>query len=146
MLLIFIYVALLSYNVEHLTLGMQSVECMVDEAANVAILDEKGRVRRGGSKKLLRDYEEERQRKERERETGSWGRSGRKGKGRKSSGGDVVGSTSTYGSGSNHIDGYPYAISQVPANLSWRHTWNEGTDAVMDVPIGGVCEVLYGGC
>ena len=22
--------------------------------------------------------------------------------------------------------------------------WNEGTDAVMDVPIGGVCEILYG--
>jgi len=146
MLLVFVYVALLSYNVEYLTLGMQSVECMVDEAANVAILDEKGRVRRGGSKKLLRDYEEERQRKERERETGSWGRSGRKGKGRKSSGGDVVGSASTYGSGSNHIDAYPYTTSQVPANLSWRHTWNEGTDAVMDVPIGGVCEVLYGGC
>jgi phosphatidylinositol glycan class P protein len=22
--------------------------------------------------------------------------------------------------------------------------WNEGTDAVMDIPIGGVCEILYG--
>ena len=22
--------------------------------------------------------------------------------------------------------------------------WNEGTDAVMDVPLGGVCEILYG--
>ena len=28
--------------------------------------------------------------------------------------------------------------------LRWREIWNEGTDAVMDVPLGGVCEVLYG--
>jgi len=28
--------------------------------------------------------------------------------------------------------------------LNWKTLWNEGTDAVMDVPIGGVCEVLYG--
>lgn len=27
----------------------------------------------------------------------------------------------------------------------WGKVWNESTDAVMDVPIGGVCEVLYGG-
>lgn len=26
----------------------------------------------------------------------------------------------------------------------WRDCWSEGTDAVLDVPIGGVCEVLYG--
>ncbi|KAF8543246.1 PIG-P-domain-containing protein [Trichophaea hybrida] len=26
----------------------------------------------------------------------------------------------------------------------WRGLWSRGTDAVMDVPIGGVCEVLYG--
>ena len=26
----------------------------------------------------------------------------------------------------------------------WAAIWSEGTDAVMDVPIGGVCEVLYG--
>jgi phosphatidylinositol glycan class P protein len=28
--------------------------------------------------------------------------------------------------------------------LRWRDLWSEGTDAVMDVPIGGVCEILYG--
>ncbi|KAG6213070.1 hypothetical protein E4U50_001600 [Claviceps purpurea] len=28
--------------------------------------------------------------------------------------------------------------------LRWREVWNEGTDAVMDIPLGGVCEVLYG--
>ncbi|KEY65107.1 hypothetical protein S7711_04197 [Stachybotrys chartarum IBT 7711] len=26
----------------------------------------------------------------------------------------------------------------------WREIWNEGTDAVMDVPLAGVCEILYG--
>lgn len=28
--------------------------------------------------------------------------------------------------------------------LRWRELWNEGTDAVLDVPLGGVCEILYG--
>jgi len=27
--------------------------------------------------------------------------------------------------------------------MNWRQMWNEGTDAVMDVPIGGVCETFY---
>lgn len=26
----------------------------------------------------------------------------------------------------------------------WKDVWGEGTDAVMDIPLGGVCEVLYG--
>ena len=29
-------------------------------------------------------------------------------------------------------------------DVDWKNAWSEGTDAVMDVPIGGVCEVLYG--
>lgn len=28
--------------------------------------------------------------------------------------------------------------------LRWREVWNEGTDAVLDIPLAGVCEVLYG--
>ena len=28
--------------------------------------------------------------------------------------------------------------------VDWGAFWNVGTDAVMDVPIGGVCEILYG--
>jgi len=28
--------------------------------------------------------------------------------------------------------------------LKWKEIWNEGTDAVLDVPLGGVCEILYG--
>lgn len=27
---------------------------------------------------------------------------------------------------------------------NWKQAWSEGTDAVMDIPLGGVCEVLYG--
>ena len=26
----------------------------------------------------------------------------------------------------------------------WKKVWNKGTDGVIDIPIGGVCEVLYG--
>ncbi|KAI1119258.1 PIG-P-domain-containing protein [Nemania sp. NC0429] len=28
--------------------------------------------------------------------------------------------------------------------LDWKGIWNRGTDGVMDVPLAGVCEVLYG--
>ncbi len=28
--------------------------------------------------------------------------------------------------------------------LRWREVWSEGTDAVLDIPLSGVCEVLYG--
>ncbi|KAK6340977.1 hypothetical protein TWF696_009289 [Orbilia brochopaga] len=28
--------------------------------------------------------------------------------------------------------------------IDWKDYWSTGTDAVMDIPIGGVCEVLYG--
>jgi phosphatidylinositol glycan class P protein len=29
--------------------------------------------------------------------------------------------------------------------VDWKGRWSTGTDAVLDVPIGGVCEILYGG-
>ncbi|KAI7931210.1 PIG-P domain-containing protein [Pyricularia oryzae] len=31
-----------------------------------------------------------------------------------------------------------------PGGIDWRSIWNEGTDAVMDVPLAGVNEILYG--
>jgi hypothetical protein len=34
--------------------------------------------------------------------------------------------------------------SPAPDKIDWRKAWSEGTDAVMDVPVGGVCEILYG--
>ena len=40
----YIYVALACVNVEFLTLGMGSVECLVDEAGEVAVVDAEGKV------------------------------------------------------------------------------------------------------
>ncbi|KIM99051.1 hypothetical protein OIDMADRAFT_88938, partial [Oidiodendron maius Zn] len=89
MLLVYIYIALASYNTEYLTLPLTSIETIIDEVANVATIDEKGRV--GRSK-------------------GSRKKKERAGKG----------------------------------ILEWKAAWSQATDAVMDVPLGGVCEVLYG--
>ncbi|OJJ06154.1 hypothetical protein ASPVEDRAFT_55864 [Aspergillus versicolor CBS 583.65] len=96
MSIIYIYVALASYNTGYLTLPMNSVENIVDEVANVAVIDGKGRRRPGGAAKMR------------------------------------PGATS-------------YQIMG-PQNrrVNWREIWSEGTDAVLDVPVGGVCEVLYG--
>ncbi|EXJ69872.1 uncharacterized protein A1O5_06945 [Cladophialophora psammophila CBS 110553] len=198
MLLIFIYVALLSYNVEYLTLPLTSLECMVDGAANVAILDESGRVRKGGSKRLVKELEE-RARLEREMESAraksgkgrkhpkagieAAHRSKDKGK-RKSSrpsadypsqsdirAWDYEISPSSHAAASSlhssrptpfsyqYPSTYPFIPTTTqltqnqrdyqtqgayPSHPNWKLMWNEGTDAVMDVPIGGVCEVLYG--
>ncbi|KXX74945.1 Meiotically up-regulated gene 84 protein [Madurella mycetomatis] len=101
MLLVYIYVALAGYNLEILTLPLSSVETVVDEAAQVAVVDAKGRIRREGK-------------------TGKEGTTGSKGKGERE--------------GSLWPGG----------GLNWRDVWNVGTDAVMDVPLAGVCEVLYG--
>ncbi|KAI6249811.1 Meiotically up-regulated protein [Erysiphe necator] len=76
-LLLYIYVALASFNTSYLTLPLQSIETIVDEASKVAILDHDTR------------------RKERSLQ-------------------------------------------------DWREVWDYASDAVMDVPLGGVCELLYG--
>jgi phosphatidylinositol glycan class P protein len=89
MLLVYIYVALASYNTEYLTLPLTSIETIIDDVANVATIDEKGRVGR---------LKSTRRRRER---TGSGIR-------------------------------------------EWKQAWSQATDAVMDVPLGGICEVLYG--
>lgn len=196
MLLVFIYVALLSYNLEYLTLPMASLECMVDEAANVAILDEHGRIRKGGSKRFVREMEERARMEEQlrakvaakgGRKASKSGNSAKeKGKQRRrpsyrvsdaahaappSASSPEVPATARHNQMSNGTArsssyhdqrAYQYA-STIPylANGSvghtqhdgsgedgtypnWKMIWNEGTDAVMDVPIGGVCEVLYG--
>ncbi|KAK0668310.1 PIG-P-domain-containing protein [Cercophora samala] len=107
MLLVYIYVALAAYNVEILTLPMGSIETVVDEAAQVAVVDSRGRIRAIGK---------------RGRDRGEQGHK-RKGSGRSNRDED-------HGGGNGGLD--------------WREVWNEGTDAVMDVPLAGVCEVLYG--
>ena len=90
MLIIYIYVALASYNTGYLTMPMDSVQNIVDDDAHVAVVDARGCLKR--KRESLR--------------------------------------------ASNDLPD--------PLKTDWRILWNEGTDAVMDVPIGGVCEVLYG--
>lgn len=92
MTIIYIYVALASYNTGYLTKAMSSIENIVDEAANIAVVDNKGRINRKGGHS---------------------------------------------GPSSGRAAYRPKTASQ------WAAIWSEGTDAVMDVPIGGVCEVLY---
>ncbi|KAI0457482.1 PIG-P-domain-containing protein [Xylaria acuta] len=91
MLIVYIYVALALYNTEVLTLPLTSIETIVDEAAKIATIDGKGRIRiRGaGERKPI--------------------------------------------------------MEETARQLDWKSIWNKGTDAVMDVPLAGVCEVLYGG-
>jgi phosphatidylinositol glycan class P protein len=97
MLIVYIYVALASYNTGYLTLPMNSIENLVDDAANIAAVDFNGKKKSGNEKRQL-----DRKRTE---EMDDWSTNWRK---------------------------------------NWETTWNTGTDAVMDIPIGGVCEILYG--
>lgn len=90
MTLVYIYVALASYNTGSLTLPMISIENIVDEAADIAVLDQHGKIQRKGDR-----------------------------------------------------DGTTF-LPQDAIGIGWKALWNEGTDAVMDVPVGGVCEILYG--
>ena len=138
MLLIFIYAALLSYNVEYLTLPMNSAECMVDEAGNVAILDSSGRIRKGGCKRFVQELKQKRRVEEERHNSSSWGKSSRRRKREKEREKERERDEQYYG----FLETDGRSLSDL--NLSWKQIWNEGTDAVMDVPIGGVCEVLYG--
>lgn len=113
-LLIYIYVALASYNTGYLTLPMSSLENLVDDAAQVAILDKEGRISR--QKKSNRF----------EVKKGTGGRTSGRHSRQSSAGTKFIGSSMT------------------GKDVDWKSLWNEGTDAVMDVPIGGVCEILYG--
>lgn len=142
MVLIYIYVALACFNVEYLTLGMQKVETIVDEAGNIAILDESGRIRKGGSKRYVVELEE---RKRREAMSQAWDKK------KKSTSGSARGSKRKERKAKDRegeVEWYGYTgevtRNGVASGLSWMQIWNEGTDAVMDVPLGGVCEVLYG--
>jgi phosphatidylinositol N-acetylglucosaminyltransferase subunit P len=103
MSLVYMYVALASYNTGYLTLPLASIETIVDEAANIAGLDGKGTMKRSytkgnGKGRPMREVRETKAARPK-METGK---------------------------------------------RDWRSLWSEGTDAVMDVPLGGVCEVLYG--
>ena len=112
---LYIYVALAAWNTGVLTLPLSSLECFVDEKAQVAVVDSKGKIvsakeKLAGKRKAEHDS------------TGYYGRLGVDG--RKASGNR--------------------GNDTVTEDLNWREIWSKSTDAVMDVPIGGVCEILYG--
>jgi phosphatidylinositol glycan class P protein len=104
-LVIYIYVALASYNTRHLTLPMSSCENLVDECAQVAVVD-----RRTG--KIVRD-----------RVIGTGTQSGAAAK-----------SSAAALRGANALEGFQYGAHE---EVDWKRLWSTGTDAVMDVPIGG---------
>lgn len=108
MLIVYIYVALAAYNTGTLTLPMSSIETIIDEAANVALLTG------GGS--MASSFAADQKK----------GRGGGGGRGR------AEATTPNL------------SVSGQAERRKWRGIWNVGTDAVMDVPLGGVCEVLYG--
>ena len=110
------YVALGAYNLGYLTLGLESVEAVVDRAGCVAVLGEGGDGR-----------SREKERKGRRREVKEW-QGGSGGRGMEK---EREKERSRYG-------GVKLTVRD------WKEIWSRGTDAVMDVPLGGVCEVLYG--
>ncbi|KAK3393575.1 PIG-P-domain-containing protein [Podospora didyma] len=128
MLLVYIFVALATYNTEILTLPLGSVETMVDDAATVAVVDSKGRIRADERRKKIRRKAEKVSHEQRQ---GKGGQGARVGNNR-----DFRDET---GCGERERE-----VLNTGGGLNWREVWNEGTDAVMDVPLAGVCEVLYG--
>ncbi|KAF3042231.1 hypothetical protein E8E12_009929 [Didymella heteroderae] len=100
-LVVYIYVALASYNTRYLTLPLASCENLVDETAQVAVVDRRTR---------------------------------------------QIARKPVFGTGSADDSDTSFAAYQFGADerVEWEAFWNLGTDAVMDVPIGGVCEILYG--
>lgn len=121
-LLCYIYVALALYNTEYLTLPLHALETIVDDAGKIAVVDGRGRI--VVSEERRRNLEREREREGRIAAQKGAG----KNHARKQSG--------------NGFGGPGFARER---ELDWRECWSEGTDAVMDVPLAGVCEVLYGG-
>ena len=114
MTLVYVYVALAAYNLEMLTLPMASVETIVDGAASVAGVERMMALKRGVGG----------EREEDGRRGGAGARSRRKkGERNRERESDRVG---------------------IGEGTDWTRVWDEGTDAVMDVPLAGVCEVLYG--
>ncbi|KAK0735039.1 PIG-P-domain-containing protein [Lasiosphaeria miniovina] len=128
-LFVYIYVALAAYNTEVLTLPLSSIETVVDDAAQIAVLDSRGRIRDDEKRKTDRRRAERESRRQQQQ-----GQKGQRRGGRDD--GDHNGSGRR---GEQERD-----LLTPAGGLNWREVWNEGTDAVMDIPLAGVCEVVYG--
>lgn len=114
-LVIYIYVALASYNTQYLTLPLNSIENLVDECAQVAVVN-------GKTGLIVRDpvlVTDKLNEKDKEKGT----------------------KASVLGEANDDFESYQFSAED---HVDWKALWSVGTDAVMDVPIGGVCEVLYG--
>lgn len=123
-----VYIALSAYNTGTLTEKVGALGNLVDEKGAIAVVGGNWG-RRRGRRWLVKGRGRERvggQSRGHKRE-GSRGKKKRR-RERKVRDGDD--------------DGYGAVIGDV--QVDWKGIWDEGTDAVLDVPIGGVCEVLYG--
>ncbi|KAL6702711.1 hypothetical protein ACN47E_001035 [Coniothyrium glycines] len=114
-LVMYIFVALASYNTRYLTLPLYSCETLVDECAQIATVDP-------GTRNIVRR---------------------------------AFTSAGKHSSEDQHVFSSPMASSirsgplpmyqfDTSRDVEWQRLWSTGTDAVLDVPIGGVCELLYG--
>lgn len=149
MLVVYVYVALAAYNIEYLTRGLGNIESVVDDAANIAAVDflpppgkevpviVATRSRSRGRESIMTDKDTtspispldigvDRRREVYEAKISAK----RTGRGRAESYSEKWKGTGVLESTSGVRD--------------WKALWGRGTDAVMDIPVGGVCEVLYG--
>ena len=126
----YIYVALASYNTQYLTRPLQNIENVVDEAANIAVVDADGNIVRRRRRRRSNRNSKESIVTDQAVNDRSGGKEG---------GGKLASSQSQHGKGERG----PYR-AEGPPFPNWPALWSRGTDAVLDVPIGGVCEVLYG--
>lgn len=122
MLLVYIYAALAAYNTGYLTLPMSNIETIIDEAANVASLDGKGTM----GKSWVKQH------------NGLGG--GEKGHRRTGSGAGVKEARRK----EREERRQEKRRAREGGVRDWKMIWSTGTDACLDVPLGGVCEVLYG--
>lgn len=123
MLVVWIFVALASVNTGRLTLPMKEVGCLIDDAACIAVVDAEGKIVRGDRSWVSAESANKRDQSTNRQSTHSTNRQNRAEK----------------RTASNKYMERAAEVKQ----LDWRTLWNEYTDAVLDVPIGGVCEVLY---
>ena len=137
--ILYIYVALASYNTRYLTPPLWSIKNAVDEAANIAVVDANGNIiRQRRSRLVAKDKTMERPVHEaRPANKGvmqmEWSQMML----------DVKRPVEV--TRAQEGTAGPQKIGeQGPSSLNWAAKWSKGTDAVLDVPFGGVCEVLYG--
>ena len=166
-LVCYIYVALACYNTGNLTMAVSSLECIVDKAGAVAVVDGDGKIMRksgsvrrsstgkAGSGTMKRAQSTKKQQDPRRRRSTKYGNaSGSLKKKRHHDGKPPPGIGGQYDAnfGADGVERRARKYEQedepntkeMPKELDWKSVWSRGTDAVMDIPIGGVCEVLYG--